>query len=76
MRTFNNTEKVIRWAKDNRCRSIGHMITELNMVDEKQLIFHLHRMVRKGFVTFNRIGQTVSFSLTRVGQNNLHLLNV
>ena len=76
MRTFNNTEKVIRWAKNNRSRNIGHMITELNMVDEKQLVFHLNRVVRKGFITFKRIGQTVSLSLTQVAQKNLHLLNV
>lgn len=76
MKRFNKTEKVIRWARDNRSRNIAHMITELGMTSEKQLMFHLNRVVRKGFVKIERIGQTVNLSLTKSARNGLYLLNV
>lgn len=76
MKRFNKTEKVIRWAKNERSRNIAHMITELGMTSEKQLMFHLNRVVRRGWIKIERIGQTVNLSLTKIARNNLYLLNV
>lgn len=76
MKSLTNKEKVIRWASNKRSRNIKHMITELNMIDEKQLMFHLNRMVRNGWVTFKRIGQQVTFRLTKTAYHNRTLLGV
>jgi predicted small secreted protein len=65
MTKLNKSEKVVRWAYEKRNRNISHIMKELNYDDEQSLMFHLNRQVRKGLITFKRIGQMIQFNLTQ-----------
>ena len=62
MKALNKTEKVVKWANNDKTRNVSHMMTELNMVDEKQLMNHLNKLRRDGRILFTRTGQSVAFA--------------
>jgi hypothetical protein len=63
--SMNNVQKVMRWAFEKKDRNVGHMITELNMVDDKQISVLLNRLSRRGLIAYKRIGQTIKLHLTK-----------
>ena len=75
MKKLNKTEKVIRWASKGKVRNVGHMMVELEM-SEEQLVKHLSRLRRRGYINFHKVGKRVAFTLTQRAYYNRRLLVV
>ena len=71
---LNKTEKIIRWASAKKTRKMSHLLRELNMESEKQVMKKLRLLSRNGLINFTKIGQKIELHLTQTVYYNRALL--
>lgn len=64
MTKLTKTQKVTRWASEKKERNLTHMMNELGMATQEQLINHLRRVKRFGLINYTIQGKSVKLSLT------------
>lgn len=58
-----NKEMTIKIAKEKKVKRISNLIKALNMVDRKQLMYHLRRMRRQGLIVFQVYDSNIKIDL-------------
>ena len=61
MKTLTNTEKIVRWAKAQKTRNLGHVLHEL-IISETSLKRKLNRMREEGVIDYKIVGRNIVFS--------------
>jgi len=67
-------ERILTWSADHKTKSVGHVISQLGWSYERQFFRRLNRLVREGLIHYERVGQSVTLSLTREGRQEVRRL--